>query len=660
MARTTRLTLWIAVLLAVAAGAAGQAPAPAPDTNPRHFYQPYLGTRVELGPDWLFAAGDDSAYASPGFDDSGWTTVSTDRPLPGYGYGPLAHAWYRMHVHVNPKTKYLAVEIQFTSGSYEVYVNGARIGANGQMSGMIQSDQNYLAAYDVPDRLIAPDGDLVIALHFALDRGGGNGRGTSTPFGGAGIMLASRDAAQIDASYEAAHQAASSWAICGLSLIVGLVALALYLSMRSQVEYLAIAISLLASGLQAGQLAWAHLHVDTARDDLLVTVWLGITNVALIEFVRLILHLRRSPWLLALMVANFLGYFGANLLNTGFMPVRPALTLYFLPALVVKAVLMVLLLRGLRRGNRDARVILPAIAVITIANYWYSLIVVNGTEQWGLSIPPLPHLSIGTYTVDFWRAWDALYCVTMLLFLVLRTVGIVRERVRVAAELEAARAVQHVLIPQEIPTVPGFALESVYKPASEVGGDFFQITPLEAGGVLVVIGDVSGKGMPAAMTVSLLVGTFRTLAHYTQKPSEILAAMNTRMLARSHGGFTTCLVLRADSDGTLTIANAGHIAPYLAGKELPLDNGLPLGLSANTSYSESTFHFTPGQQVTLVTDGVVEARDRTGALFGFERTADLSTRSADEIAKAAALFGQEDDITALTLMVTLTPIPVMA
>jgi len=151
------------------------------------------------------------------------------------------------------------------------------------------------------------------------------------------------------------------------------------------------------------------------------------------------------------------------------------------------------------------------------------------------------------------------------------------------------------------------------------------------------------------MTVSLLVGTVRTLAHYTQSPGEILAAMNHRMLSRSGGGFTTCLVLRIDADGTLTVANAGHIAPYLAGKELTIQNGLPLGLSAETTYAESSFQLASGQQLTLVTDGVVEARDKTGALFGFQRTAALSTQPAESIAQAAQAFGQDDDITALTL-----------
>jgi serine phosphatase RsbU (regulator of sigma subunit) len=154
--------------------------------------------------------------------------------------------------------------------------------------------------------------------------------------------------------------------------------------------------------------------------------------------------------------------------------------------------------------------------------------------------------------------------------------------------------VQQVIIPEAIPSVPGFVIESAYKPAGEVGGDFFQIVPTPSGGVLTIIGDVSGKGAPAAMTVSLLVGTFRTLAHYTQSPSEILRAMNIRMLGRTQGGFTTCLVVRVDADGTLAAANAGHLAPYLSRNELALENGLPLGLSAESTYSESAVRMPAG------------------------------------------------------------------
>jgi serine phosphatase RsbU (regulator of sigma subunit) len=109
------------------------------------------------------------------------------------------------------------------------------------------------------------------------------------------------------------------------------------------------------------------------------------------------------------------------------------------------------------------------------------------------------------------------------------------------------------------------------------------------------------------------------------------------------------MVIRVDPDGAVTAANAGHLAPYLEGKELALENGLPLGLSGEAQYPVSQFRFGSASQLTLITDGVVEARNASGALFGFERTAAISTKSASEMAQAAQAFGQEDDITVLTL-----------
>lgn len=223
---------------------------------------------------------------------------------------------------------------------------------------------------------------------------------------------------------------------------------------------------------------------------------------------------------------------------------------------------------------------------------------------------------------------------------------------RAETELESAHAVQHMLIPDEIPSLPGFNIESSYRPDGEVGGDFFQILPTTRGGVLIAIGDVSGKGMPAAMTVSLLVGTFRTLAHFTESPGEILQAMNTTMVKRSQDGFTTCLVLRADPDGALTVANAGHLPPYCDGEELAVESGLPLGLHAQSTYEEARFELKPGVQLTLLTDGVVEARSSSGELFGFARAQTLSRTSADKILEAARAFGQQDDITVVTLSLT--------
>ena len=312
------------------------------------------------------------------------------------------------------------------------------------------------------------------------------------------------------------------------------------------------------------------------------------------------------------------------------------------PVDVSDIILFVLIVQGVRRGQRRDRQIATAFFFFLCVRWTLSsnfrevthvpVFVEIGGGVW--AIPPAAIVLLGGATLAIF---------------VRDLIQDRREKERMAAELAAGRAVQQVLIPKDIPTISGFSIQSVYKPYGEVGGDFFQILPLEQGGVLVFIGDVSGKGMQAALMVSLLVGTLLTLAESTTSPAQILIGLNRRLQSRSHGGFTTCLVLRADPDGTLTIANAGHIAPYLDGKELLLENGLPLGLAAETTYAESTFQLAAGQQLTLVTDGVVEARDKTGALFGFERTAAIANRPADAIANAAQAFGQDDDITALTL-----------
>jgi phosphoserine phosphatase RsbU/P len=636
-----------------------QSAAPAvPSTDPRHFDAYYLGDRVSLGPDWLFSPDDNPAYAAADYDDSAWKTISATKQLIDYGIRNIPYAWYRMHVYVNPRWTNLAIEIQNVEGDYELYVNGVRIAAHGKMSGVVESGQDQMSFHSIPNSMIAPNGDLVVAIRFAVNKvNQPHGESTSTPLEYDSVFIATRESAARDTGFETSRRIVVPLIESLLCFLVGIVALALYLAMRNQAEYLAIAIALLANSFQvAVPWIWDGFHGYDVFIDFLNYLAIGIGTVAMIEFVRLIVHMRRSRWLLALEIASLLGYSGVTLFELGLLSFKASFASYFVPALITAALLPVLLIRAAMRGNRDARVFLPAALFISLANYWNFLSQVSGRWHWTLKIPAMPYFEFGGYGLDLWAMWSIVYCVTMLLFLVLRTVGIARERARAAGELEAARTVQHVMIPEEIPSVPGFEIQSVYKPASQVGGDFFQILPVKNGGVLVVIGDVSGKGMPAAMTVSLLVGTVRTLAGYTEKPGEILDAMNQQMLARSGGGFTTCLVARADTNGTLTVANAGHIPPYLDGKELPLENGLPLGLAADTIYPEGTFLLAPGQQLTLLTDGVVESRDHAGALLGFERSAALSVQPAEAIACAAQEFGQDDDITVLTLSYAGAPV----
>jgi len=640
-------------VLTFAAACAHLAAAPPPTSDPRNLDASQFGEYITVGPNWLFAAGDNPAWASPAFDDSGWRTISTGKPLSEYGIRDLPYVWYRIHIRLRPGTRNLMVGITNVSGFYEVYANGVLLGGNGNTAERRLSSQSAFVAYSVPDGLDAEQGDLVLAIRCATNWGTQRALARNTPLNPNSVYLVGQKSAPIFASYVAAHNAGPSTLLCGLALLVGLIALALYLVLRSQKEYLAIAICLFASSIVAAMLVWFRLSYLTFTVFCVQFVVLAVEMVALIEFVRLVLHLRRSRWLIALETITFLAFTIFPLHEAGFISDGAFIAGFIVPVMILKLVLPLLLVRGWLRGNREALLLLPAILLGCFADYWTFLRAMLTYAHFDGLLSYLPFdLHMGSYQIDFYRMGDFAFFIAILLFLVQRTVRIARERTLAAAELEAARTVQQVLIPEQIPIIPGFVLHSVYKPAGQVGGDFFQILPLDGGGVLLVIGDVSGKGLPAAMTVSLLVGTVRTLAHYTQSPGEILAAMNLRMLNRSGGGFTTCLALHADRNGTLTIANAGHLSPYLAGKELPLENGLPLGVSAETTYSESTFRLAPAEQLTLLTDGVVEARNKTGALFGFERTAALSIQPAEAIAREAEAFGQDDDITALTLALT--------
>ena len=189
--------------------------------------------------------------------------------------------------------------------------------------------------------------------------------------------------------------------------------------------------------------------------------------------------------------------------------------------------------------------------------------------------------------------------------------------------MAAAREVQRVIVPEQAEEIPGFAIESVYQPAQQVGGDFFQILGLDEGGLLVVVGDVAGKGLPAAMMVSVLVGSIRTAAEDTQDPALLLRMLNDRLVGRSHGGFSTALAAHITEDGWVTIANAGHLSPYLDGHEVELPGALPLGIVSDAVYETTQFHLPHASRLTFYSDGVVEAQNHKGELFGFDRARNI-------------------------------------
>ena len=201
------------------------------------------------------------------------------------------------------------------------------------------------------------------------------------------------------------------------------------------------------------------------------------------------------------------------------------------------------------------------------------------------------------------------------------------------------------MIPKEQQRTPGYAVDSVYNPAAEVGGDFFHVEATEDGALLVVVGDVAGKGLQAAMRVSMIMGALRRTTE--RSPAKILASLN-RVLDGS-ASLTTCQAVLLRADGEVTLSSAGHLPPYLNSQEVKVPGGLPLGVVPDGTYEEVQLYLHPGDRLLLLSDGVVEARKPSGELFGFDRVQNLSNQSAFYIADAAKEFGQEDDITVVTV-----------
>jgi hypothetical protein len=219
-------------------------------------------------------------------------------------------------------------------------------------------------------------------------------------------------------------------------------------------------------------------------------------------------------------------------------------------------------------------------------------------------------------------------------------------------EIEQARELQERVLVPEVINSSVFSVEVQYHAAQVVGGDFFQTILGPRGSLLIVIGDVSGKGISAAMLVAVVVGAARTRASQSFDPASMLETLNDRLVGRSGGHYATCIVAELMPDGQLRVANAGHPAPYLNGRELELEGSMPLGFPGRLEPITRVFQLRPGDQLTFITDGVVEARDEDGELFGFDRARIICNEPLETIVGRVQQFGQNDDVTVLRVVYT--------
>ena len=231
----------------------------------------------------------------------------------------------------------------------------------------------------------------------------------------------------------------------------------------------------------------------------------------------------------------------------------------------------------------------------------------------------------------------------------------IRARERVEQDLRVARSIQQASLPKEVPELEAWRIAPYYQPAREVGGDFYDLFELEEGRVGVVVGDATGKGMPAALVVSAASSMLRAVAQafHSSSPGEVLSRVNETLVARIPPNvFVTCFYAILDPhSGSLRYANAGHTLPCCKrydedqADELRV-RGMPLGLMPGMLYEEKQTILVPGDGVLLCTDGLVEAHNPQGEMFGTPRLRGfLSERSEGGNGLSAALMEELESFT---------------
>jgi phosphoserine phosphatase RsbU/P len=615
---------------------------------------------ISLDGIWRFHPGDDARWASPTWDDSEWPLLQSDEPWTVQGYStPSGFAWYRFSVRAPSVSPPLALLLPSILTDYEVFQNGRKIGGFGHMPphGSLRFSQTLLYRLDP----VEAGSTIQLAIRvwhnpiFATYLGGG------PRYAGARLGQVANMERQFQLlQAERLNQVVSSFAVGILNAVISVTVFGLYFVRRTEREYLWFAILLFSSASSAAlTISSFILHFPLGLSDFLAEICGAVGVAASLLFFSTVLEARRSWIWRAVLLVALLDPFNVILYVLRYLTPAASTSLRVLFDVPIVLYIVVLLCGRAISGNRNARLlfvptmllygtaILGGALLLAFQIGWHSPML-DSINQWNVVQRPFP--------VQLQVFVQLIFIVALLAFLIRRFAASRAKEERYAADLEAARTLQSLLIPEKLPAIVNLEIGTAYHPAQEVGGDFYQILPLASSipnsepETLIVLGDVAGKGLPAALTVSMLVGALRSLLETTSSPAEILAGLNRRLIGRGSGS-TTCLILRLSPSGSLIMANAGHLAPYLNGEELVSPPELPLGLDPNITFSEQHFQLVDGDRLTLLTDGVPEATNHR-ELFGFERTAALSSYPANTIAEAALRFGQADDITVLSLVAT--------
>jgi len=610
------------------------------------------GGPVTITTPWRFHIGDDPQWASPQFDDSQWPLLRMDRSWNVQGYrGYSGYAWYRIRLQVPTSREPLALALDRVGNSAEIFADGQPIGEMGQM----RPKPDWLGRLPrtttvVPLPPAAYGKTIVLAIRAwesaraapAFDTG-------SAELPRLGTKQAIRDFHDltIDRSLLAYLP---DWTDFIVAMVIGLISLGLFLLRPRALEYAWAALYLFGeASIRGFDLYRQIVQMPTWESAFAIDSMRAVTTICWLLLVWSFMR-AKADWLLR-----------AGMLLTVLLPIEPLLVMsdhttiaraYVVRALVLSCIGLLIFARlvfGAWQGNRDAQIFLAPFLL-------YSVMDVVRWIRGALYYAGLSNTAAGLefykgayFTVTWDRIGFLLSYLAIGAVLVRRFTQSAQQEQRLATEMESAKEVQAQLVPTEFPHLPDLHIEAAYLPASEVGGDFYQVLEQCDGSALIVMGDVCGKGLKAAMTGVLAIGAVRALASQELLPGLLLTRLNQEMTGSQNGGFITCVCARVGREGEVTFANAGHPPPYRNGEEIQLDASFPLGIAPEVEYAETTVWLNRGDKVTFVSDGVLEARSEAGGIFGFDRTREISKQSAQAIAKAAQQFGQEDDITVLTL-----------
>lgn len=630
-----------------------------------------LGSPIVLEKGWRVGVTPDMAPANPVFDDSGWAVRDANGPIADVSdvgdnsdrddHGDK-YAWFRMHLKLAPNHGPVAllIELPVTQSSstnlsnagpgVDVYANGKFILPDGPHPEETFKYQQISRLYALN---VAPaETSLTLSLRTLYMPVGLSGY--TNFFYNRTFLLGSPDELRqrLDLwSVRMLFERLPRLVIAILLLVMSVFLVTLYFTQKGHPEYLWLALhELVQVPIGIIDQAGSSGRLDNLWYGALYLQFVFISAYLYFEFLVAFLSLRRRWYIKGLRyTAPILAFIAPTILLVGHNKAIAITTavivisaIFWLIAWAI-FVFLTLIIATIKRNFEAGLLLIPLIlTMIGIAEP----ILMGGMGDFGGATYKSPlTIQAGPIPIHFAAIADFAGLLAIIIIIFARFLRIHHEQERASGELAAARSVQELMIPREKVQTPGYEIDSVYNPANEVGGDFFHVEATPNGGVLVILGDVAGKGLQAAMNVSMLMGALRRTPD--KSPARILESLNRVLLGSD--SFTTCQAVWFGPDGEVVVANAGHLPPYLNTQEVRLPGGLPLGVVSDVTYDEVRLFLHPGDRLLMMSDGVVEARQGSGEMFGFDRVHNLSNQTALYIADAAKAFGQEDDITVLTI-----------